>query len=81
MYSVAIARGFVMLLMAAAESMTTSVPQGLLTLVFYGIFPLALVLWLLGTPQRRRNRARIKTMRDAETVEPGSIANSSSKPD
>ena len=58
MYIVAIAWSFVVVLMAAAEAMTTSIVGGLLTLVFYGVLPLALLLWLVGTPQRRRNRAR-----------------------
>ena len=81
MYIVAIGWGFVVVLMAAAEAMTTSVLRGLLTLVFYGILPLALVLWLLGTPQRRRNRERIEGAQNAKTGEPGSRANSNSKPD
>lgn len=55
MYIIAIAWGFVVILMAAAEAMSTSVTGGLLTLLFYGLLPLALVLYLMGTPQRRRN--------------------------
>jgi hypothetical protein len=26
-----------------------------MTLIWYGLFPLALFLWLVGTPQRRRS--------------------------
>ena len=57
MYIVAIAWMFVVVCMAAVEATTTSVVGGLVTLFGYGVLPLALVLWLLGTPQRRRNRA------------------------
>jgi len=57
MYIVAIAWMFVVVLMAAAEAMSTSVFGGLMTLLFYGILPLALMLYLLGTPARRKSRA------------------------
>jgi membrane protein implicated in regulation of membrane protease activity len=51
---------YVVLAMAAAELIS---PQGswlgaLLTFVLYGVAPLALVLYLLGTPHRRRARQR-----------------------
>lgn len=57
MYIVAIAWMFVVVCMAAVEATTTSVVGGIVTLFGYGVLPLGLVLWLLGTPQRRRNRA------------------------
>lgn len=53
MYIVAIAWIYVVLLMALTEP---SIVAGIATFVFYGAAPLALVLWLVGTPQRRRNR-------------------------
>lgn len=55
MYIVAIAWLYVTLLMALTEP---SVTGGVLTLLFYGLFPCALLLWLFGTPQRRRNLMR-----------------------
>lgn len=55
MYVIAIGWLYVILLMAAAE---TSLTAGVLTFVFYGLAPLALFLWLFGTPQRRRDRSR-----------------------
>lgn len=58
MYIVAIAWIFVVILMAAAEAMSTSITGGLLTLLFYGVLPIALILYLFGTPQRRRNRIK-----------------------
>ena len=54
MYIVAIGWIFVTLLMALTEP---SVTAGVLSFAFYGLLPLALFLWLIGTPQRRRNRS------------------------
>lgn len=53
MYVIAIGWLYVALLMAATEPNLTA---GALTFVAYGLFPLALLLWLFGTPQRARNR-------------------------
>lgn len=58
MYIVAIAWLYVTILMAATE---TSLVAGLMTLVFYGIAPLALFLWLFGTP-RRRHQQRVEDL-------------------
>lgn len=55
MYIVAIAWIYVTLLMALTE---TSFVAGVATFLFYGLFPLAIVLWLFGTPERRRKRQR-----------------------
>jgi heme A synthase len=54
MYVIAIGWLYVTLLMAATEANLTA---GVLTFGFYGLAPLALFLWLFGTPQRRRNQA------------------------
>lgn len=51
MHIIAIGWLYVTLLMALTE---TSVVAGALTFVFYGLAPVALILWLLGTPGRRR---------------------------
>lgn len=56
MYIVAIAWLYVTLLMALTEP---NIVAGLLTFLFYGLFPCALLLWIVGTPQRRRNRLRV----------------------
>jgi hypothetical protein len=60
MYIVAIAWAFVVLLMVLAEATST---QGTLlgaffTLIFYGVLPLSIVLYVMGTPARRR-RAQV----------------------
>ena len=70
MYIVAIGWMFVVVCMAAAEAATTSVVGGLATLLLYGLLPLALFLWLVGTPQRRRNRDRV-ARRTADPEPPG----------
>ena len=55
MYIIAIAWLYVVLIAAISD---TTVVGGVLTLVFWGIGPLALFLWLAGTPARRRAAAR-----------------------
>ncbi|MDP2792547.1 MAG: hypothetical protein Q8O25_00455 [Sulfurisoma sp.] len=54
MYVIAIGWIYVTLLMAATE---TNITAGILTFVFYGLAPLSLLLWLFGTPERRRRIA------------------------
>lgn len=58
MWIVAIAWMYVALLMALAEATSTqgSILGAIITLVMYGVGPLALVLYLMGTPARRRVR-------------------------
>ena len=58
MYLVAIAWGYVVLMMAVAEA---TAPNGtvlgaVFTFVLYGVLPLSIVLYILGTPSRRRLR-------------------------
>jgi len=53
MYIIAIAWLYVVILMAVTEKSVTS---GLLTFIFYGLLPCALLLWLLGTRHRRHHR-------------------------
>ncbi len=55
MYIVAIAWGYVVLMMAITEE---SIIAGVMTLALYGILPMTLILYIMGTGQRKRNRAR-----------------------
>ncbi|THF66824.1 hypothetical protein E6C76_00025 [Pseudothauera nasutitermitis] len=55
MYIIAIAWLYVAFLVAIANPSTVG---GVLTFLFGGILPLALYLWLFGTPARRRAAAR-----------------------
>ncbi len=57
MYIIAIAWLYVVLLMSLTES---SWVAGVATFFFYGVFPLSVLLYLIGTPQRRRNRQRLE---------------------
>jgi hypothetical protein len=54
MYIVAIAWLYVTFMMAITE---TSITGGVLTFLFYGVLPCGLFLWLVGTPQRKRNKS------------------------
>ena len=71
MYIVAIAWLYVVGLMALAED---SLVAGLLTLLFYGLAPLALLLWLLGTPERRRRASRAEAVGQSVDNEDGQHA-------
>ena len=66
MYLIAIGWLYVTLLMALTEG---SVVAGVLSFVFYGLAPTALLMWLLGTTARRRRRAqREAAARQAEAA-------------
>lgn len=71
MYLVAIAWMYVVLMMALAEALS---PQGtvlgaIITFMLYGCAPLALVLYLLGTPARRRARRAAQALEVAESTQ------------
>lgn len=66
MYIVAIAWLYVTLMMAITEKNLVS---GIMTFLFYGLFPLALVLWLLGGPSRNRRRRSEAEGRGAVTAD------------
>jgi hypothetical protein len=58
MYLVAIGWMYVVVMMAVAEAMSPSgtVLGAVFTFLLYGCLPLAIVLYLMGTPARRRAR-------------------------
>ena len=61
MYIVPIAWLYVTVMMAVAEATSSNgtVLGGIVTFVLYGALPVALVVYLMGTPSRRKaNRAR-----------------------
>ena len=53
MYIVAIAWGYMVLMMSITE---TSFVAGVMTLILYGILPVTIILYIMGAPQRKRNR-------------------------
>lgn len=67
MYIIAIAWLYVTILMAATEK---TIIAGILTFVFYGLLPCALLLWLLGVKHRRHQRN--KSLRDQDVGDPDS---------
>jgi len=56
MYLIVIAWLYVTLLMALAEAFSSqgSVLGAIITFVFYGVLPMGLVVYLVGTPLRRK---------------------------
>jgi hypothetical protein len=70
MYIIAIGWLYITLLMAATEPNFTA---GALTFTFYGLLPMGILLWLLGTPQRRRNQAMHgqETLSTEQSTKPG----------
>ena len=74
MYLVAIAWMYVVLMMSIVEALS---PQGtvlgaLFTFALYGALPLGIVMYILGTPMRRR--ARIATSASAMAPDAGGHA-------
>ncbi len=53
MLIVAIAWIYVVLMMSLAEQ---SIIAGIMTFLLYGVLPLGVILYLIGTPQRKRKR-------------------------
>jgi predicted membrane channel-forming protein YqfA (hemolysin III family) len=70
MYLIAIAWMYVVLMMSVIEALSTqgTVLGAVFTFVLYGVFPLGIVMYILGTPGRRRLR------RAAEASPPASAA-------
>ena len=60
MYIVAIAWIYVVFMMSITEE---SVVAGVMTFALYGILPLTIILYIMGTPQRKRRRAEIALAR------------------
>ena len=69
MYIVAIAWIYVVLMMAITEH---SVIAGIMTFFLYCVFPLTIVLYLMRTPQRKRERLEKQAalQKQSESIEP-----------
>lgn len=72
MYIVAIAWLYVVLMMAVAEAMHAdgTVLGAVFTFLLYGVGPLAIVLYLLGTPARRRARLAAEAAEASIALDP-----------
>lgn len=83
MYLVVIAWLYVVLMMAVAEASNTTgtVLGALVTFVLYGLLPIVLVVYLMRTPQRRKeNRAR-EAAEDQQRRALAEAASQSGEPD
>lgn len=71
MHIVAIAWLFVAVLMAAAEATSSqgSLLGAFFTLLLYGLLPVAIVVYILGTPARRRARRAAEARADAHAAQ------------
>lgn len=66
MYIVVIAWAYVVVLMAATEASLTA---AILTILFYGLLPCSLLLWVMGLGRRRRSAQRLLDQPDRTDAE------------
>jgi hypothetical protein len=77
MYLIAIAWIYVVLMMAVAEATSSqgTVLGAAITFVLYGLMPLGLVMYILGTPGRKRLRKEAEAAEaDAAAAAPAALA-------
>lgn len=78
MYLIVIGWLYVTLLMALAEAFSSQggVLGAIITFVFYGLLPMALVIYLMGTPMRRKairqQEQQARQMASEGSIQPGS---------
>lgn len=72
MHTVAIAWLYVVVMMSLAEALSSkgSVLGALITFFLYGVLPLSIVLYLMGTPLRWRARRRLAQQAQASPADP-----------
>lgn len=82
MYLVAIGWLYVALMMAVAEANHPSgtVLGGIVTFLFYGLLPTALVMYLMGTPLRRKANREMEAKEDAERLATAAAAGGTAEP-
>jgi hypothetical protein len=70
MYLIAIAWGYVVLMMAAAEATAANgtVLGAFITVLLYGVLPLSLLMYILGTPGRKRRRKAADAEAEAQAA-------------
>ena len=66
-YIIAIGWAYVVLMMAATEK---SIVAGVLTFIFYGLLPLALVLYITGRQMRRSRMAAKERLGQPDRTDP-----------
>ena len=82
MYLTAIAWIYVVLMMSVAEATSSNgtVLGALMTFLLYGALPMALVMYVMNTPARRR-KLKAKALAEDSLKEPGQPPESSNLPD
>lgn len=78
MLIVGIAWIYVVLMMSLAE---TSVVAGIMTFLFYGALPVAIILYLMSAPERKRRRIAAEKARMQASVQANQDAASHSPDD
>jgi mannose/fructose/N-acetylgalactosamine-specific phosphotransferase system component IID len=70
MYIVAIAWIYVALMMSVAEATNTNgtVLGGIVTFILYGILPTAIIIYIMGTPHRKRTRLALEKQASEEKL-------------
>lgn len=79
MYVVAVAWLYVVVMMAVAEALSSqgSLLGAFITLAMYGLLPLSIVLYVMGTGARRRARQAAEAVASAALAPDGSSHSSS----
>jgi membrane protein implicated in regulation of membrane protease activity len=74
MYLIAIAWFYVVLMMAVAEAVSShgTVLGALITFALYGLLPVSLLMYILGTPGRRRIRKQAEAQAEGAAAGPES---------
>lgn len=82
MYLLIIAWVYVVVMMAISEAASSqgTLLGAFLTLVLYGLLPLSIVLYLMGTPGRRARRAAAAREGDASAEAPDGRGQAASDP-
>nr|WP_081499356.1 hypothetical protein [Limnohabitans sp. Rim47] len=83
MYLIVIAWLYVTLMMGLAEAFSTqgSVLGAIITFLLYGVLPMSLVVYLMGTPLRRKARRQAEEMTAPQATPPASAPASRPEPD
>ena len=76
MYLIAIAWMYVVLMMAVAEATNSNgtILGALFTFALYGLLPLGIVLYIFGTPGRKRARRAAEAEADADAAKKASVS-------
>ena len=74
MYIIPIAWIYVTLMMSVAEATNTngSVLGGIVTFILYGILPTVIIVYIMGTPQRKKARLALEQAEMADKQEQNS---------